>query len=289
MFDYFRKIEPVTRVGHAMFVYDVKPHPSAEWVAQCTDPVAPLPPDVAAEGLGRENLRLAHFDCSKSWLYPSGNGWYVLARDREASATSRMPTMRARLAYEQTRTGFVPPFQVYEWFGQDPLEDLESEPIHAAPSAWPPGQVETEGVMVTPPVRMGEGLEFLGHVAEDVEIRLDSRMAIQTYWRVTQAPASPLSLMAHLLDANGTPVAVGDGLDVPIDQWQPNDVIVQLHLFEIPPATPLGLYWIQVGAYTLPDVQRLPVYANVETKPGSRGGAAVGDRLIIGHAEVIAP
>ena len=183
----------------------------------------------------------------------------------------------------------MPPFQIYEWFGQDPFEDFASEPIRAAPSAWPPGQVETEGVMLTPPVQMGEGLEFLGYVAEDVEIRLDSGMAIQTYWRVAQSPASPLSLMAHLLDANGTPVAVGDGLGVPIDQWQPNDVIVQLHLFEIPSATPLGLYWIQVGAYTLPDVQRLPVYANVETKSDSRGGAVVGDRLIIGHAEVIVP
>ncbi len=278
MFDYFRKIEPVARIGHAMFVYEVEPHPPASWVAQCTVPVAPLPPDVLAEGLGRDDLRLAYFDCSQSWLYPAGNGWYVLARDYAGWGTAL--AQHGRLAYEQTRPGFVPPFAIYEWFEQDPLEGLPRALVHAAPGDWPPQQVEAEGTALTPPVAVGSGLEFLGYVVEGAESRDGRSMTIQTYWRVTSPPQQPLSLMAHLLDADGFPIAVGDGLGVPVGQWQPDDVIVQRHIFEIPPEVTLGATWLQVGAYTLPDVQRLPIM---------RGETVVGDRLVVGQIEVEAP
>jgi hypothetical protein len=276
MFDYFRKIEPVTRVGHAMFVYEVSDRPSAEWAAQCINPVAPLPSDVLAGGLGRDDLRLVYFDCGQSWLYPPGNGWYVLARDATDLEMSLIHTQRARMAYEQTRSGFVPPFAIYEWFGQNPLDELTPVLVHAAASAWPPAQVKAEGMALMSPVKVGDGFEFLGYVAKE-EIQAGSQTIVQTYWRVTQVPAQPLSLMAHLLDTNGTPVAVGDGLGVPIDQWRPGDVIVQSHEIATLPEIAPGTYWLQTGAYTLPDVQRLPILQN---------GDVVSDRLLVGQIEV---
>jgi hypothetical protein len=182
---------------------------------------------------------------------------------------STIHTQRTRLAYEQTRSGFVPSFAIYEWFGQNPLEGLSPVQVYAAPSNWPPGQAEAEGVTLTPPVKVGGGLEFLGYTAKEE--------TIQTYWRVTQTPTQSLSLMAHLLDANGAPVAVGDGLGIPIDQWRPGDVIVQRHEIATLPDTAPGVYWLQTGAYTLPDVERLPILQN---------GSVVGDRLLIGQIEV---
>jgi 4-amino-4-deoxy-L-arabinose transferase-like glycosyltransferase len=283
MFDYFRKLEPVTRVGHAMFVYEVEAHPTAEWVAQCTTPVAPLPPEVVAEGLGRDDLRLVYFDCSQSWLYPPGNGWYVLARDRETQVISSTQIQRARLAYEQKRAGLQPPFQVYEWLGLEPLPELAPQQVHAAPSDWSPGQVEREGIALAAPVPLGDVLEFLGYVTEDISVRAGEQIAIQTYWRVVETPEQPLSLMAHVLETNGVPISVGDGLGVPVDQWQPDDVIVQRHVLPIPAETPPGEYWVQVGAYALADVQRLPVSAN------QQDNNVVGDRLIVGRIEVIGP
>ncbi|MCP4537078.1 MAG: phospholipid carrier-dependent glycosyltransferase [Chloroflexi bacterium] len=269
MFDYFRQIEPVRRVGHAMFVYQVSAHPPTEWAAQCTTPVAPLPPDVLMEGLGQDDLRMAYFDCGNSWLYPPGSGWYVHARDAAGLEMSAIHTQRTRVAYEQTRSGFVPPFTVYEWFGQDPLEGLSPVQVYAAPSDWPPVQAEAEGVTLTSPVKVGGGLEFLGYTTKGE--------TVQTYWHVIQTPTQPLSLMAHLLDTNGVPVAVGDGLGVPIDQWRPGDVIVQRHEITTPPDTASGTYWLQTGAYTLPDVERLPILQN---------GDVVGDRLLVGQIEV---
>jgi len=265
---------------------------SVNWVAQCTNPVAPLPPDLVTEGLGsadrsagsRQDPRLAYFDCSQSWLYPPGDGWYVLAREyAQGRDMRRTHLQQARLAFEQTRPGSAPPFQVYEWFDQDPLAGLTPEPVRAAPSAWPPAQAIAEGLSLTPPVQLGDRLSFLGFVAETNTAHPGDQVAIQTYWRVSspQPPIlHPISLMAHLLDANGAPIAVGDGLGVPIDQWRPGDIIVQRHVFEVLPQTAPGAYWVQVGAYTLPDVQRLPVL---------REGAVVGDRLLIGQIEVVTP
>jgi hypothetical protein len=272
-----------------MFVYEIETRPVATWVAQCSNPVAPLPPAVLLEGIGQDNVRLAYFDCSQSWLYPEGNGWYVLARDSESQMTRSILAEPARLAYQQKRAGFVPPFKIYEWFGVDALANLEPKPVHAAPSAWPPPQVESEGVLLEPPVRVGDGLEFLATVVQGGPVRAGSELAIQTYWRVTQSPAQPLSLMAHVLDTNGVPIAVGDGLGIPIDQWQPGDVIMQRHSLQIPSETSPATYWVQVGAYTLPDIQRLPVYANTQNGTQGREDVAVGDRLLVDQLKVVEP
>ncbi len=277
MFDYFRKIDPVARVGHAMFVYQVEAHSRADWAAQCTTPVAPLSPEALAEGLGRDDLRLTGFDCSQSWLYPAGNGWYALSRDYEGWGLSHV--RRGRTAYAQTRAGFAPPFTIYEWFDLAPLEGISPAPAHAAPGDWSPQRAEAEGMVLTPPVKVGDALEFLGYVVEDA-IQRDQARAIQTYWRVSQTPLPSLSLMAHLLDENGAPLAVGDGLGIPTTQLRPGDVVVQRHILDVPPETAPGVYWLQVGAYTLPDVQRLPIIQN---------GATAGDRLLVGRIKIATP
>lgn len=278
MFDYFRRIEPVARIGHAMFVYEVQPHPAADWVAQCTVPVAPLPFEAIAEGVGRDDLRLAYFDCGQSWLYPAASGWYALSR--EYGDWGLAHARAGRLAYEQTRPSAAPPFAVYEWFALDPLKGLDPISVYAAPSDWPPQQARAEGAPLPTPVAVGNELEFLGYVAEDDRAQSGQAMAVQTYWRVLESPEQPLSLMAHLLGEDGVPIAVGDGLGVQIDQLQAGDVVVQRHVFEIPSATAPGAYWLQVGAYTLPDVQRLPILAP---------DAVAGDRLLVGQIEVLAP
>jgi hypothetical protein len=261
-------------------VYEVGPSPPAGWVAQCANPVAPLPREVLTEGLGTEDLRIAYFDCAQSWLYPPGNGWYVLQdRPEQAGEMRETHTRWARLAYAQNRSTVVPPFQVYEWFGQRPLEGLSTAQLYAAPSAWPPGQVEREGVTVAPPVRVGDELEFLGYVVHDNQAPA-SRITVETYWRVLQVPAEPVSLMAHLLDSTGIPIAVGDGLGVPLNQWRTGDIIVQLHTFDIPPGTPPGSVWLQFGAYRLADLTRFSVW---------QGQSRVGDRLVAGQIDVSAP
>ena len=303
MFDWFRHRAPDARIGHVMFVYHVpEPQAPGRWVAQCTSPVAPLPAEVLAEGLGDPDLRRAYFDCTQSWLFPQGGesaGWYVLSREAARQSDAVIDFIEtyltpARLSYEQTQSHAVPPFVIYEW---PPMEgrlwaELTTTGL-LAPSAWPPAQVETEGTQATAPLTlerpvlsMVEGpvlsnkgrLEWLGYRLPETTLHSGQTVALETVWRVKQPPDAPLSLMAHLIAADGHAVAVGDGLGVPFEIWQAGDVIVQRHNLAVPPDTRPGTYWLQIGAYTLADLQRWVVHSD-------QGPAA--DRILLKRIEVV--
>jgi hypothetical protein len=78
--------------------------------------------------------------------------------------------------------------------------------------------------------------------------------------------------MAHLVNADGMPIAVGDGMSMPVDQWQAGDVIVQRHRLAIPAGTPPGSYWLQTGVYWLDTLERWSV---------EQEGNPAGDRLLL--------
>jgi 4-amino-4-deoxy-L-arabinose transferase-like glycosyltransferase len=284
MYDWFRRREPDARIGHVMFLYRVpwlvEP---GRWVAQCTVPVAPLSPPVVAEGFGEDDLRRVYFDCTQSWLFPAGGqtpGWYVLFRDTalQASPFTRAHLERARLAYEQKQSHEVPPFVVYEWTpGEAFGADWAQEGV-IAPSAWPPLQVEAEGQKLSAPLALEGGPEWLGYWLDVEQVRAGQGVELQTLWRVKEPPAEPFSLMAHLLAQDGRAVAVGDGLGVPVENWQAGDVILQRHVFEIPPDTLPGRYWVHVGAYTLSDLRRLPIASAAQP---------AADRILLRDLEVV--
>jgi len=258
MFDAFRKLEPVARIGHAMFVYEVGASPAIEWVAQCATPSAPLPVETLREGFGiGAEVPLLNFDCTQSWIVPSGNGRYVLPR---TAGHDWAPLAQARLAYEQTQTGWVPPYAIYEWRAAEP-------PAGPAPQA-PAGRR----------VAVGEVLSFVGYGAP--ELHIGETAVVEAWWRIKDQPTGPLSLMVHLLGPDGTVVAVGDALGVPGDQWTPGGLLIQRHTLVIPAGATPGAYALHLGAYTLPDVQRLPV---------SDGGGAPADSVVAALLEVTSP
>jgi hypothetical protein len=69
-------------------------------------------------------------------------------------------------------------------------------------------------------------------------------------------PARALSLMAHLVEPEGTTVAVGDSLGYPIEQWQPDDTIIQTHKLVIPQDASTGKYAVRIGGYWLDTMKR---------------------------------
>ncbi|RME31894.1 MAG: phospholipid carrier-dependent glycosyltransferase [Thermoflexia bacterium] len=251
-YDWFRHREPIARPGIALFVYRVLPHdPQPTWLAQCTVPVAPLTPEAAADGFGRSDLRLAYFDCTSGWLYPTGGrdpGWFALFRPTALSDDPFVPRQltSARLSFEQRRTGALPPFVIYE---------QEVGPLR--PSL--PSRALT---------RLG-ALTFLGHTVSGTP-KPGQTVEIETWWRVEDVPARPLSVMMHLVGPEGEPVIVSDGLAVPVDQWRPGDIIVQRHRLSIPADAPSGEYQPYTGVYWLDTMERWPV--EIDNKPA-------GDRI----------
>jgi len=248
-YDWFRHREPLTRIGHALFVYQVG-EGGGSWLAQCTQPVAPLTGPVAAEGFGAA-LRQIVFDCEQSWVWPGGGdsaGWYARATpgidwlrwpdggerlEWWPAWTGRLPRASLSLSYVQPTPGESPAFAAWEWAGA-PVE--------------PPA---TGGE-----VALGGTLAFLGYDAP-AAARPGETVDVLTWWRVLAPPARPLSLMLHLNGADGAPLAVGDGLGVPIDQWRTGDIIVQRHRLTVPPDTLPGAHPLRSGAYWLDDMTSL--------------------------------
>jgi hypothetical protein len=80
---------------------------------------------------------------------------------------------------------------------------------------------------------------------------------VLTYWKVLTPPDQPLSIKLHLLDDEGRPVAVGDGLGFPITEWQQGDLFIQRHRLEIPPTLSAKEYTLRTGVYWLDDLSNL--------------------------------
>jgi hypothetical protein len=251
-YDWFRHREPLARPGFALFVYRVPPcEKPPTWLAQCDRPVAPLTAEAAAEGFGRDGLRMIYFDCTSAWLYPGGgetDGWYALFRDTAHGDDEfiRRRLTAARLSYEQHQPGALPPFAIYE---------QETPP--ALPAYTPDS-----------PVRVGH-LTFLSYASDSaLPARPGQTVEMETWWRVDSLPERPPSIMMHLTGPGGTPVVVGDGLGVPVEQWQVGDVIVQRHRLTIPADAPPGEYIPTTGVYWLDTLERWRVEVDGEPAGG---------------------
>jgi hypothetical protein len=249
-FAYFRAMRPTIRIGHALFVYHVAESPQGQWVAQCANPTAPLDTDEIKASFGHNALRLVQFDCSTSWWYPASEapGWYIL------SPRSELPP-GATLQAQARQPDGKPFYNVYQ---------IDPTAIRAGRS---PTRKNVDGP-----------LELIGYKVDQTSVHPGASVELEIFWRVKETPNRPLSLMAHLVKPDGTPVVVGDGLGVPIEQWQPGDMIVQRHKLTVPKGTVPGRYDLQIGAYWLDTQERWPTRDD---------NGKIGDRLTLNWVQVL--
>jgi hypothetical protein len=224
---WFRGQEPVARLGHALFVYEVKPQLPPTWLTLCVDR---LDPGQMPALVGSEALRVLQPNCASAHVYPATEapGFYVLPPDSPPPHGGELWLVLR----DSEGNGMAHVFHVSS--------------ASAAPPA--PAEASPEG----PAILVGhERLPATAHPGQGLELI--------TYWRVKEVPARPLSLMAHLVGEDGSPVAVGDGLGFPIEQWQEGDLIVQRHHWDLPqelaPGTELRA---MTGAYWLDTMERWP-------------------------------
>jgi hypothetical protein len=258
-YDYFRHRQPTARIGHALFLYDIKPiEPRPEWVSLCVAPTPPLDPADIEAGFGRSDLRLVYFDCQQTWVLPGNavNGWgvlpYELAHDKNSFPLRWLRP--DQLVFEQKQSFALPPHSIFQ-------VSTEGKPKIARPV----------------PATFGQTAELLGYTLDRATVRRGQSVELLTLWRVIGPPPGSLSIMAHLWNAEGQPIAVGDGLGFTADQWQIDDVFVQRNVLQIPANAPAGAFEVRVGLYTLDTIQRLPVFQN---------GAAVGDSLRLAQLSI---
>ena len=198
-------------------------------------------------------------------------GWIVLSRDVPIWNQPWLST--ARLSYEQKRAGFTPPFRIYVDEGRAPFPS--GGQVRIAPTEMPLAEVAGR-TAVDLPVTFENGLTLIGYRLDCPSLKPGETAYLETVWRVDSVPNRLLSIMAHVLGTDGSAVAVGDGLGVPIESWQPGDVVMQRHTLKLPETMPRGTYWIQTGIYWLDNGKRWAV----------QDDRAAGDRALLLRFEV---
>ncbi|HOU16220.1 MAG TPA: glycosyltransferase family 39 protein [Anaerolineae bacterium] len=271
MYAWFREVTPTANLGYAFFLYDIDP-PPLQWFSQCTPPAPPLTEALIAEGVGNSAVRRVDFDCTTGWLYPDGGatpGIYAVHRYLVPQKAHALPTLLPsppkaedaflarrladqRLSFNMRRfTAEFPAFSLYEP-QQSPLAPRNAA-VYLANSAGLPTDASP---MLASPVSLQGPLTFVGATSyTDAD-----GQTVETWWEVTgEPPSRTFSIMAHLLDAQGTLQGVADGLSFAPQALAPGDLFVQRHRFAAVSTTPL---WLRTGVYWADDLARWPTTAD---------------------------
>jgi len=200
LFDWFRRHEPVARVGYSILVYRVEPDPDPPaWLGFCytPEPVTPVTNDPAtwiahrfglsrAKSRGRNDLRVVYFDCEQTWVYPAGGGpgWYLVpiaeiplsvpgrGRGRGSDGPDTLAEQSledAEVVYHERGLRVVPGYTVYETRIPENAGNVGRlpTPYSLAQEAWSsPALAPTETDPLTPlpvPVDLGGQIMFLGY------------------------------------------------------------------------------------------------------------------------------
>ncbi len=256
VFGAFQLRDPVAQIGGSIYVYEVasavqqRAGNNAPWLAQCVDATDP---DLGAL-TGLPSLQTYTFDCESSLALPTGPGWVVFPAGVTPVVDLGDPDSLLREPDGSPRA--------YVW-------RVDAPP--AAPTAmiaFPP---------VALPVPIAGYLELLGY---DLSTRIPApgdELTLTTWWRIRELPAPPVTFFARITTPDEREIVAADALGIPAESWQPGMIIVQQHVFEIPPETPPGSYAVIAGLGSPETGFRYPVFES---------GDRVVDHIVLRGIEV---
>jgi len=293
VFDWFRRHEPVAKIGYTIFVYRVEADPGPPaWLGVCYVPEPVMDDTEIRHRFGRDDLRVVGFDCGQTWVYPAGDGpgWYLVPLVSDGPGMLAEQSLGdAEVVYRERGMRDVPGYTVYETRlrpeaqpeGFFPENLVSGEELVLVQEAWSsPALAPAEADLLTllpVPVDLGGQVAFLGYTLSFESVPPGDEVILTTAWQVTGRPESPpLSVFAHLVGPAGA-VSVGDGLGFPAIQWSPGDVFIQRNRLPISIKVAPGRYWVQAGLYSLATGERLPVLG---------AGGALADRLLLAPVTV---
>jgi 4-amino-4-deoxy-L-arabinose transferase-like glycosyltransferase len=119
------------------------------------------------------------------------------------------------------------------------------------------------------PVNFGNAVTLLGARWSSDSVKAGEQAELITVWQVVDpkkvGPVVPpafetdVVMFTHLLDDSGNILAQRDALEAPSWDWQVNDIIVQVHLIQVPAGTLPGTYEAITGIYDRSSGERLSV------------------------------
>jgi uncharacterized membrane protein len=133
---------------------------------------------------------------------------------------------------------------------------------------------------------LGGRVRLLGYALSAEKVAPGETLLLTLHWQALAPMAERYTVFTHLLDAEGRIQAQVDsepqGGGLPTDRWATGQVIQDNYALAVSPDAPRGPHVLEVGMYLLEDLTRLPVV-------DADSGAAVGDRVLLGAVEVVAP
>jgi hypothetical protein len=122
-----------------------------------------------------------------------------------------------------------------------------------------------------------EGYEFNARL-----LRPGDPLTVTLYWRARGPVSRPYTSFAHLLDRDFNTRGGHDAPPQPsTEAWPVGGLITDVHQFQVAPDAPPGIYQVEVGLYSTPEMSRLPLVVG----PGAEGA----DRVLLGPLRVVAP
>jgi len=224
--------------------------------AHYLDSARDAPTDVAISGLSNEtmdddslhlltqrrDLHIRWFDSRAALIIPSNGGRMFIP-----NIVPLDPILRARLldggAHE-----YRDPGGRFTWFDLSGVR--ATGPLTAA--------VLSNGRPINLGTPLDNGMFLLHCESSNPQVKPGGELTALTYWQATVLPLPPLKAFVHLTDAGGKLIAQSDGLNAPSQFWQPGDVIVQLHRFQIPLNVASGIYLLEAGLYNPQTQARIP-------------------------------
>jgi len=171
--------------------------PAPAWVAQCAAPAAPLDEVALAEGLGRADLRQVYFDCSTSWIFPQGAGWYVLpfAAAHDPAGFAGQQLAGSALVFDQRQTFDYPPFSILLRQSPPDLTHLVTSG-RAAPGDWLPAQAESQGALLNAPISFAQrgALDLIGYTFDRLSLFAGRNADVGDVFGASSRPAHAASL-----------------------------------------------------------------------------------------------
>ncbi len=204
-------------------------------------------------------------------------GWWqagqVIAERFALTTTTDLPVGAYQLdvsVVTPDAQGFLP---MYRGDDATPLEHISigyvAAPWQGQPEAARPVNAD-----------VGHQIALAGFKAPD-SARAGDEFDVTLYWKAQQSPEDNYVVFVHVLDADRQFVAGHDGPPMegryPTRAWLPgNEVVPDTHRIALPADLEAGAYWLQVGMYRWPSLERLPVW--------DEHGAEQTDRVLILHS-----
>lgn len=112
--------------------------------------------------------------------------------------------------------------------------------------------------------RFENGIELRGYALSRGVLGPGDVLMVMLFWRCTDEVTEDNHVFSHLVHEEGGRWGQHDGPlqdgECPTSQWEQKELVVDVHRISLSPEAPPGTYFLTVGMYPWPSLERVPVF-----------------------------